>query len=411
MSANEGTVMNEYRDNVTTLPVSGRFQLGQAAYRAQSASPLREPPRWTAGDREVRVGSLFSQLCSSSREEIARLANIARDLRCSASIRSIDGAVEYVTPRKPTVLGPRETLAAPVYGTEGKPVAHIEVVLDGIDHPALASRLIRAVVEPLARAMSERWFRIAHCRYWIVAARQASDPSRCILLAMDRHFQLAAADHGARQMLKETGLEPIGLSLSKIFRFQPDALARARHLETALRLPGAGDGETWLVLITAPDLRAGHLGNAGLTSVHSRPRLEAIAASCVLLADPEERPGLPKYLVRRIEEFVGTRLEVGIDISELAGTIGYSLSHFFRMFRRSFGITPHAYVMRRRLAVAQELLTSTDLCLAEIALKAGFCDQSHLSRSFRRFSGLPPRAFRVQHRGAPDAESASARAG
>jgi len=65
------------------------------------------------------------------------------------------------------------------------------------------------------------------------------------------------------------------------------------------------------------------------------------------------------------------------------------------MFRRSFGITPHTYVMRRRVAVAQQLLTRTDLGLVDIALKAGFCDQSHLSRSFRRFSGLPPRAYRA----------------
>jgi transcriptional regulator GlxA family with amidase domain len=48
--------------------------------------------------------------------------------------------------------------------------------------------------------------------------------------------------------------------------------------------------------------------------------------------------------------------------------------------------------------MAQLLLTRTDLRLAEVALKAGFCDQSHLSRSFRQFAGLPPRAYRVLSR-------------
>lgn len=107
------------------------------------------------------------------------------------------------------------------------------------------------------------------------------------------------------------------------------------------------------------------------------------------------RSGFPKYLIRRIEELVDARLDEKGGINDLASTVGYSPSHFFRMFRRSFGVTPHAYVMRRRLAVAQYLLTRTDLCLAEVALKAGFSDQSHLSRTFRRFAGIPPRAFRA----------------
>ena len=108
------------------------------------------------------------------------------------------------------------------------------------------------------------------------------------------------------------------------------------------------------------------------------------------------RLGLPICVSRRIEEFIGARLEAGIDIAELAANFGYSSSHFFRIFRRTFGITPHGYVMRRRLTLVQDLLTGTDLCLAEVALRAGFCDQSHLSRSFRQFAGLPPRAFRVR---------------
>jgi AraC family transcriptional regulator len=107
------------------------------------------------------------------------------------------------------------------------------------------------------------------------------------------------------------------------------------------------------------------------------------------------RSGFPKYLMRRIEELVDTRLDERGSVTDLASTVGYSPSHFFRMFRRSFGVTPHAYVMRRRLAVAQYLLTRTDLCLADVALKAGFSDQSHLSRTFRRFAGIPPRAFRA----------------
>jgi AraC family transcriptional regulator len=102
------------------------------------------------------------------------------------------------------------------------------------------------------------------------------------------------------------------------------------------------------------------------------------------------------YLLRRIEKFVDDRIESRIGIRELAGNVGYSPSHFCRLFKRLFGTTPHSYVMGRRLALAQRLITTTSLCLTEIALQAGFADHSHLCRNFRRFAGLAPRAFRMR---------------
>jgi AraC-like DNA-binding protein len=118
-------------------------------------------------------------------------------------------------------------------------------------------------------------------------------------------------------------------------------------------------------------------------------------------------PGFPRYMIRRIEELLDSRLQGRQSVAEIASCIGYSPSHFFRMFRRSFGITPHTYVMRRRLAVAQELLMRTDRCLADIALNAGFCDQAHLSRTFRRSVGTTPRAFRAINRATREGGSAA----
>jgi AraC-like DNA-binding protein len=112
--------------------------------------------------------------------------------------------------------------------------------------------------------------------------------------------------------------------------------------------------------------------------------------------------GFPRYMVRRIEELLDARLEDRHTVAELARSTGYSTSHFFRMFRQSFGITPRAYVMRRRLELAQQLLTRTDRRLADVALRAGFCDQAHLTRSFRKSIGTTPRAFRVLNRSTCD---------
>jgi AraC-like DNA-binding protein len=114
--------------------------------------------------------------------------------------------------------------------------------------------------------------------------------------------------------------------------------------------------------------------------------------------------GFPRHIIRRIEELLDPGLPTRQSVAELASTIGYSASHFFRMFRRSFGITPHTYLMQRRLAMAQELLMQTDRCIADIALNAGFCDQAHLSRTFRRSVGTTPRAFRAVNRGSRESE-------
>jgi AraC-like DNA-binding protein len=162
---------------------------------------------------------------------------------------------------------------------------------------------------------------------------------------------------------------------------------------------------TGRVLNTIPNLRAGHRRGAGGASLDSRRSLDSIVVSLASYGMSSQRAGFPRYVIRRIEELVGERLEGRVGVTELSHRLGYSPSHFSRMFRRSFGITPHTYVMRRRVAVAQKLLTRTDLGLVDIALKAGFCDQSHLSRNFRRYAGVPPRAYRAIHRVFPDGDA------
>jgi AraC-like DNA-binding protein len=163
---------------------------------------------------------------------------------------------------------------------------------------------------------------------------------------------------------------------------------------------------TGRLLDTMPNLRAGHPRNAGSASQALPQPPDSIVVSLASFGKTSPTMGFPKYIIQRIEELVEKHLEGGVGVAEISSRLGYSPSHFFRMFRRSFGITPHTYVMRRRVAVAQKLLTRTDLGLVDIALKAGFCDQSHLSRNFRRFAGVPPRAYRAIHRVFPDGDSA-----
>lgn len=81
-----------------------------------------------------------------------------------------------------------------------------------------------------------------------------------------------------------------------------------------------------------------------------------------------------------------------VTIAELARVMGLAESHLIRSFHGEFGLPPHAYQMRLRLAAACELL-SGGLSVSSVAFECGFADQSHLSRNFKAVYGLTPAAW------------------
>jgi AraC family transcriptional regulator len=81
-------------------------------------------------------------------------------------------------------------------------------------------------------------------------------------------------------------------------------------------------------------------------------------------------------------------------LTGLAQSVGVHPVTLARSFRRSFGCTVGEYVRRLRIEHAARQLADTDLSLAEIALTAGFSDQSHFSNLFRRHTGQSPFQFR-----------------
>lgn len=103
--------------------------------------------------------------------------------------------------------------------------------------------------------------------------------------------------------------------------------------------------------------------------------------------------------LRLVMDYIGDNLEHDLSLRELATLAGVSQYHFARLFRRSVGVSPHAYVIEQRLQEAARLLRDERLTLAEVAASVGFADQSHLSRHYRRRFGVSPRG-----RGQPNPE-------
>jgi AraC-like DNA-binding protein len=112
---------------------------------------------------------------------------------------------------------------------------------------------------------------------------------------------------------------------------------------------------------------------------------------------PRSRGGLARWQVNRITAYVDANIGSSIRASDLAALVRSSASHFFHAFKASFAETPLAYVARRRMAFAQNLMLTTDEPLAQIALACGLCDQSHFTRVFRRVVGVSPHAWRREY--------------
>ena len=79
---------------------------------------------------------------------------------------------------------------------------------------------------------------------------------------------------------------------------------------------------------------------------------------------------------------------------QIASEFGLSVSHFSRAFRISTGQPPHQWLLRQRVEAAKQLMTVRDLALAEIAISAGFANQSHFTRVFSAVVGVSPAAWR-----------------
>jgi|SRR5579863_4127993 len=103
---------------------------------------------------------------------------------------------------------------------------------------------------------------------------------------------------------------------------------------------------------------------------------------------------LPQRKLRNIQDFIESRLAADLTLQELAAEMGYSRSHFLRMFRATTGMTPHRYVLKRRVERARQLLEQVDLSVAEVAFRCGFSSQAHLTVAFRNEFGITPAEYR-----------------
>jgi AraC family transcriptional regulator len=121
--------------------------------------------------------------------------------------------------------------------------------------------------------------------------------------------------------------------------------------------------------------------------------------------DGKER--LLTWQARKVLDYIDRHITSRVLVADLCALVWRSEAHFSRSFKGTFGYSPHAFVVRRRIELAAKYMLDTDMSLSDIALGSGFVDHAHLCKHFRMVTGETPAAWRRTKRTqAPDMERA-----
>ncbi|MBJ7520124.1 MAG: helix-turn-helix transcriptional regulator [Solirubrobacteraceae bacterium] len=103
----------------------------------------------------------------------------------------------------------------------------------------------------------------------------------------------------------------------------------------------------------------------------------------------------PARHLLRARDLADRRYVDPLTVDDLAAAAGLSRAHFSREFRKAFGVSPHAYLLTRRLERAAALLRTTDRTVADICMAVGLQSVGSFTTSFTRTYGQSPTAYRA----------------
>lgn len=106
------------------------------------------------------------------------------------------------------------------------------------------------------------------------------------------------------------------------------------------------------------------------------------------------KAAMPGRKLKAVLGFIEDNLGRDLGLTEIADVAGLSVSHFKTQFRKSLGMPPHQYLIRRRVERAAMQLRKGVQAIGQVALENGFCHQSHLALHTRRVLGLTPQELR-----------------
>ena len=173
------------------------------------------------------------------------------------------------------------------------------------------------------------------------------------------------------------------------------------HLGLAIAVSNLGTTRprAWMHgVITLLEAALGQLQN------QAHPALGTLLEAALLLRQQIDTPvsqeaadgrgRLLAWQMRKVRDYIDSHITGPVLVGDLCALVQRSEAHFSRSFKRTFGESPHAFLVRRRVELAARYMLTTDASLSDIALRCGFSDQAHLCKHFRQTVGQSPAAWR-----------------
>lgn len=197
------------------------------------------------------------------------------------------------------------------------------------------------------------------------------------------HMYLPASPLSAGAF-EELGLDPGTVRLRYEGGFRDPLIEQiGRTVRAELRRPGPFGG---LLIDTL----------SAALSVHLLKTYSTVAPSSA--TPPPARGALDRRRLARVVDFIEANLDRELTLDKLARVACLSPYHFVRAFKVAVGMTPHRYLMDRRVARARALLDAGDLPLVAVGDLCGFASQAHFTSAFKRAVGTTPGAYRAVSR-------------
>jgi AraC-like DNA-binding protein len=151
-------------------------------------------------------------------------------------------------------------------------------------------------------------------------------------------------------------------------------------------------------ILEIASLHARSLGREGtLASATAGTGMHELLLYLALAAkEPEAKRAAPhsEAAMRKMVELIGDEIHRPLTVVELSERVGLSQNYLARLFRQRFGVTIQRFILVRRVELARQMLTTTDLPVSKIAAQVGMPDPQHFNKQFRKLVGMSPTAAR-----------------